>query len=382
MKTSHPNNGRDALEHMTKSQLRQQLAEALETLKKEEARLAVYQEQIKETQTEVVDLKELTERSKSAEKELEKAQARVEEMAAAATKLRQEINESKRVNETLRKDNEGLQDQLRAAHDKVSQQAEITKREQREAERQRLQLEDKIRELEGRIQELQKTTITLKEKLAMSVPSPEVPSEGVMAPTASFRIDLYPQEGNYQGKIEHLLSREKKAFKGLEQNEIMQFISSHLPRLEKEMVRAEATAPLIPEAPAVPEAKKRGDLRVLLSELNATRPGAEAPGNFVICKGEPFEVGIKVDFSDISLTDLPLNYQLTMYAKHLESKTREIIGETTKTITAAGVFHIRIQAKALPAGLYRLETSLTSKLKEGKLVPYTSFVQGGLVQVY
>jgi hypothetical protein len=49
--------------------------------------------------------------------------------------------------------------------------------------------------------------------------------------TSTFRLEFYPRQGNYVGKIEHTLSQDKKVLKGLDQRAITDFITTHLPRV-------------------------------------------------------------------------------------------------------------------------------------------------------
>lgn len=190
---------------------------------------------------------------KETEAELEQARAALEEMTDLSTELQKEVDE-------LKKENDRLANRLRSAEENASKQAEAAKREVREAERQRTQFERQI-------QQLQATVAALEQKLDSIEHREELPAEDVSAPKSSFRIDLYPREGHHHGRIEHTLTKDKRAFSGVDQVAITEFIASHLPKLGE--VTEEPRPKAVPSAPGTPTAEEtlaRPEIEVATAE--------------------------------------------------------------------------------------------------------------------
>ena len=194
--------------------------------------------------------------------------------------------------------------------------------------------------------------------------SAETLAEEISASKATFRLDLYPRQGHYQGRIEHLLTQDKKPFSGLDQEAIMDFISSHLPHIEEF------------EPPVVPPPTEQAELSQTSIRLTLTVP------NQVVPHDQSFQIQLTLDLTTVAPRDLPLGYQVAIYAKCLEGGTRQILDQFEDTITSAKVVALDMNVKVPQPGTYRLEVVLTTRLPEGTPAPYTAFVEDGFLQIY
>ncbi len=344
----------------TKSQLRQELAETQKALRNQETQSIECQEELLHTSNELRALER-------------KLQEKVSLAEAQSEKLR-EIQEK---NAELRK-------RLQATEEKAPIQLNEAKRKLQASEQERAQLEEKIRGLE-------KTMDSLKEAVVASEEREEALSHKVRTPKASFRIDLYPYQGHYQGRIVNLLSTEdRKLFADLDQEAIIKFISSRLPEMEEGVEKTEpapvqkippATKVAEPPPKEVPEAKGTSGHVPRLEELKIIPVGAASPSN-VLPHGQPFEVCINLNFEECLLpAEAPVEQTVKIYAKTMGGGPRQIVGEKRGLLTPPEESSVKMSAKALPAGTYRLEASLIFRGPTGVPVPSGSFLRGSLFHV-
>lgn len=255
-----------------------------------------------------------------------------------------------------RKTKAQLQEELDKTREERDEARELCKEQERE-----------LTEYQQRQQKAETTIESLQEKLAkyetekaqteetqedISEEPEDVTLEDISASKATFRIDLYPRQGHYQGKIEHLLTKQKRAFSGLDQDVIMDFISSHLPQVDKQSPSSEA-----------------------MTRLDVNIPTKIVPHD------QPFQILLTLDLSNIAESDMPLGYEASVYAKPLIG-ARQIIGKVHNIITAPEVVSLDMTARIPQAGTYCIEAVLTSSVSEGIPAPYTDFVENGLLQVY
>lgn len=248
-----------------------------------------------------------------------------------------------------------------------------------EYQKERQQVEAEIERLKEKLQEYESEKVRL-DQSEENIPeqSEEAVSEDIAAPKATFRIDLYPRQGHYQGRIEHLLTKQKKPFTNLDQDIIMDFISSHLPQAEAVHVEEPEPAVVQP-AEQAPSAEEHVEEPEPLSEAMAGL-AINVPGK-IVPHDQPFQVQLTLDLTNVAEHDIPLGYKASIYVKPLIG-ARQIVGEFDDTITSAEVVSIDTKARISQVGTYRLEAALTSSLAEGKPAPYTAFVENGLLQVY
>jgi hypothetical protein len=128
----------------------------------------------------------------------------------------------------------------REAEEAMSRLAHALEREKLETERQRRYYESRLQELEQR--------------LAQAAAAEETDPQNIASPKATFRIDLYAHHGEFQGKIEHLLTHDKRAFTGIDHAAISEFIAAHLPRVDSKAEELQKLAALLEQEEKMPEA--------------------------------------------------------------------------------------------------------------------------------
>lgn len=370
----HHNHGHDAYEQLTKTELRKQLTETLAALKTKEAELADSNTLIGELQAGIREHEQMAGKAKHIEDDLAQARSSLEELSMEKQCLQEEKESLRHENQALREEKDKLKERLHLSEENAARQAEAVKREQRETERQRLHFEAKTREMEIKIQEWQKKTAILKEKLIVSQ-RPDDSRPG--ASLSSFRLDLDLQEEVYKGIIAHLSSGDKTIFTIPEGGELTRFITAH--RAGGETIRAKAEPRSIQPSEVSAEQKAFPALGEI-SELIGLQPSTAQPANFISCHEGSFQVQAKLDLSKVAPATLPLAYKVCVYARPLGHAKRELVGESRYTISAPGVVPLKICARALPAGTYRLQAGLACQPKEGDFTPEV-YAEGGLVQI-
>ncbi len=119
-----------------------------------------------------------------------------------------------------------------------------------------------------------------------------------------------------------------------------------------------------------------------LSELKI-RPAETGHVPSFVRQGQPFDIRLILDLSKSAIPDNVLvRYTATAYAKRLDNGgSRQVIGDAGDTITAVNNFVVSVAGEGLPAGLYRLETTVTlAVLPNGPEL--TTLVEGSLLHVY
>ena len=229
-----------------------------------------------------------------------------------------------------------------------------------------------------KIIELENINTRLEKKIADLQHIEETVPEDFSVGRAAFRIELYPRQGHYGGKIEHLLTKDKKGLNGLDSDSIMAFISKHLPRKEEELIE---TPPATLPAEKVDKSEAIDHTDTLqIRELNIIPTGAwRATG--VVPTDSPFHVQLTLDPSNVITEQAgALNYQVSIYAKRLEGGLRQIIGETKGEIKTGNPIKTKVAAAALPAGTYRFEAIGKFNQKE-RPTPVDVFGESSLISI-
>ncbi len=206
-------------------------------------------------------------------------------------------------------------------------------------------LEDENRELKNNQKKLEK----------------ELYPDDILGPSSSFKINIYPRQGHLQGKIEHPLTRDKKAFSGMDDQTILQFISNHLPQSEVEVKTS--TMPQLVDFKTVPV------------ETNIK--------SRIIKQGRPFQIKMKLDLSAIKIkTKGAILCTIDIYAKLLSDGDKMKIASVQKDISTIKILDLAITVDALSEGAYKLETFITSTtLPQKKPAPITGFYDNGMLYV-
>ena len=204
------------------SRMQNELSEAQHLLIDKQNELTLLQEQIGHLQEEIAATSDLKDSVKSVEKQLEKElknqkvaldkkdkriteqQKKIDAQEKRNREHQKEISKLKNVQSTLTGDNKSLSKKLKAVEKEL-----VTSHE-------------KLASIEQEKHELIEAAKHVEKDEKDTLP----------AAKSTFRIDVYPGQGHYQGRIEHLLSGDKKAFTEKEMGTLVEFINSHRPYLE------------------------------------------------------------------------------------------------------------------------------------------------------
>jgi len=371
-------------------------AQLLQELRKVEKELAATRLELEDREGKLDSLNEDIER-------------KMAELAEAKTSLEEKTQESRRLQETLAEQ----QAQLDAHDDEEEHQREMEglreKLAQAESAREQAKLE--LRESERQTQKQKKDIDQLEKQLRkLEAKSTPADSASIPASASTFRIDMYLREGQLSGRIVHSLSRENKAFSGVDASTIQHFISTHLPQVDSdtsvpapELEIASAAAPipavvaedggerLAPRQPSFdpmggdwhPLEEKSAAQSERISRLSVFKESPHQPTT-LLHASDSFNLLMAFDFSDAPLPEaLPLNYNVSVYAKRIGSRNeRPRVGQFQDRVpeTRATVASV-LSAQPLPKGDYRLEAVVTVQQLDGTPVPYAATVEGGLIQV-
>ena len=334
-----------------KQELQQELTETQEIIKEQKTKLEACEKELQHAKGQLSSLEKLSSELDLAEKQLERLK-KVEEK------------------------NDELKRRLQKVEQEASEKLEKFKKEQKTYAQERDGLLDKI-------QQLEETNDSLKNQLPTGQQQEEAISKSIPTSKASFRIDIYPYQGHYQGKIEHLLSKAKKPFKGLDENAIKDFISQHLPTPDENHKEAKTEG-------AFRIALGKSDIAATtakipnLSGLKIIRTDDELPCN-TLYHGQSFEVQACVDLADFNFDSKgPVKHQITVYANSLEGKPRYTLAEAKGIINSFDEATIKMMGKAPPEGTYRLDAfvALSSSKGPSQQKPIRSFYTGELFHVY
>ena len=278
------------------------------------------------------------------------------------TKLRREVETLSRTNRTLLEEMEALKDELRTTSEKEGEEhgkLEETKKEHDELKLKRNELEQTVQQLENELAALQS--------------APDAPSDELGSAKASFRIDLYSREGNgyYIGKIEYLLTKQKKNFAGVDKEAIADFVTAHLPRIEK-------------PSKSTPSTKLSGPMSTTAHpmKLDVMPAEGETPTQNIV-HGKPFRVRFALDARALDLEqDAALPYTAQLQAKRLGGSSRLQLGEYTGILALRKTFEVQVAAGAIPPGGYRLLANVTLSSRKGEALPVRLVEESRFINVY
>ncbi len=87
-----------------------------------------------------------------------------------------------------------------------------------------------------------------------------------------------------------------------------------------------------------------------------TIPAHAAQPSWMLSAGQPFGVRLTLDLTEVKSPEgAPLNYTAEVYAKSLEGRGRQPVGESQGSLTPAGEIVLNVQGSPLPRGLYSLQ---------------------------
>lgn len=268
-----------------------------------------------------------------------------EELARAqaeARRLAMELEAENQARQNERKEKDALKKKLQEAEQEMDKHLKALEREKRENERQRLHYDGRIKELEQRA----------------AASSPQLTNgEDFSANKATFRIDLYPHQGQFQGKIEHMLTHDKRAFSGVDHAAISAFIVSHLPALEtktEELQKLLALQGHEERAPQ-PQTGSHDATATLAAHLLAMEIvlSGTSTRTTLVRDDQPFDVELKLEFME---QQNPRHCDVALFAKRIEGGPRQNLGTTAQAIADASTsLPLHVTGLRLPRGTYRLE---------------------------
>jgi hypothetical protein len=137
--------------------------------------------------------------------------------------------------------------------------------------------------------------------------------------------------------------------------------------------------------PAPPVAATTRLVRVLsVPELQTMPADVDVPRK-IVRYGQPFNVRLTLDLTDVAAPSDELLFTAVIYAKSLSDHSHQIAGEARGTVTAADRVIIDVEGTTLRRGIYRLEGSVTLALPamEPSWHPdIRAHVEGSLLYVY
>jgi predicted nucleic acid-binding Zn-ribbon protein len=307
--------------------------------------VAARPQELQPTQTEMTAMEEIVVKLNSSEAGIKQAVANLQDMAEPLKQLQMENEALKRFDQKIQEEKETLRKRIEAAEERISRQAEATEKKQREVERQQYDLENRIRELEKRIP-------ALEEKMAGSMGQPQ-------------RI------------IEHQVTEDKKSVE-VSPLAMNKSIPPSLPetRESAEKFKSNFVPPSsLPPAPVSPAGMPK------LRKLELVTVGTN--GHRGARRDQPFGIRLILDLAELKLpTTGQLGYKAIISAKSLNGGPPAIVAEARNKIAPAKIVALDAIAKALSAGMYRLQAAMTLEPTDGKSAPSAVSLDGGIIHVY
>lgn len=300
-----------------------------------------------------------------------------------------------KINQQCEAEKKKLHEDLETAEQMLVKQCEDHEKELKETRQKQAELEEKIEVLKKQLN---------------AKGAQEIISSDISAPKSTFRVDLYPQEGKIQGRIEHLLSKEKKIFSGLDSTAILDFLNSHRPYI-KEPLKTQPAKPVAADtASAFTPAKSVGavptpasaavekvpapvtaavdtvsapatevipELETLnLTSVDVFLPDGSKPTG-AIQHDQPFEVRIAFAIPDqVKTTRTQIHYTASIFAKSLLGGSHKLVGEISDILEVTEALTVNILPNTLASGVYKLETAmsfhLTGKEKQPRFISHES----------
>ena len=314
----------------TKAQLIEELERIRSVLSEKEETIEELRELLESTRAELEAARRQTGQLDDLSTKLEESEAFAEEMTTHAQKLEEELAQWKE----------------RAAADPAR--------------------DESVGPLQRRILELEEIERTLRSRL-------EEPPEAIEASKATFKIEIYPRNGGYHGRIQHLLSKDQKTFKGLDKETIYEFLHSHRPQSESE-VKSDRTGES-DEAMVI-----RDVLQIRSLELHAPRashPGMLLPSNV------PFRGVLSFDTPGTApdAKHRALEYDIQVLARRIGAHDKHLVAERHTTTTWGDLTSEHFDELVLKTGTYRFETIVRYRAGGGEATPMIAFHESDPIRV-
>ena len=331
-----------------------------------------------ELQQELTSAREVIANQKTRVEKYEKALSRLK----SQTEMLDQLKKSLAKLDGIEDDAKTLRKLLADYGNKLSDQIQQLERERKAADTRQITILQHINKISEKLEKLE-TRMELVERHKIDLP------DAISASKASFRIDIYPHQGHYRGKIEHLLSKTKKAFQGLDSKTITGFISQVLDKLETgdnpTTIKVD-TDPKIKVADEVEMAEATEDDRQMpsLIKFKVYEPGSSI-STMLIFKDKIFKLRamLRCDHMNISSED-PLAYKIIICAHSLEDRTEHLLGEVNGHMSSASSSKLKISCRVPYTGTYRLKAYASffrPKISTAK-PQFQNIYRGNLLNVY
>jgi hypothetical protein len=231
-------------------------------------------------------------------------------------------------------------------------------------------------------QENGKAVAGLKKAIGAAEPSNSSMPGGISTAKATFRIDLYPRQGHFQGKIVHPLTKDDRVLKGLDVDAIMEFISEHLPHQEEEATEPQKTPTKTKESPPVAEMEPEYSSTLKLRDLKIIPAGASSPSN-VLRSGQTFQVSLTLDPTEaVSEYGVSMAYKINIYTKRLGGGSRQMAGAVSGNIKSTDLFTAIVASAPLSSGAYKIEADASFNPSIGETEMTAVLQESNLIHVY
>jgi len=325
--------------------LQQKTNEAHDHLKKQAPALAARPNELQPAATEMTAMEEIVVKLNSSETGIKPAVANLQDLTGPLNQLQMENEALKRFDQKIQEEKETLKKRIEAAEERISRQTEATEKKQREVERQQLELENRIRELEKRMP-------ALEEKVAGSMGQPQ-------------RI------------IEHNVAEDKKSVE-VPPVAMNKSSSLSLPEAKEPAEKLQSNFSRVAPPPTAPIGLVG---MPKLHKLELITAGTNGPRS--VRHSQPFGIRLILDLAEMKLTNTAqLGCKAIISAKSLNGGPRGIVAEAHSNIAPAKMVALDAMAKALPAGMYRLQAAMTLEPTDGKSAPSAASLDGGIIHVY
>lgn len=250
-----------------------------------------------------------------------------------------------------------------------------------------LQLEDKNKSIaehqkqaklqERNIKRLEKEIRKARDFTPKIVDEPESPKDQVLqeeitTSKASFLIDFYDEgEAGIRGKIEHLLTKKKKAFKGLDAESIISFLQERVSNGTPTKQDVEAIAePLAEDIPLESEVLQ-------LKEFSVLAAGQRTPTQ-ILKHDIPYKVQLEwADTLELSSSNF------TIYAKPLGGGNQQAVGyKDVNSEQKTDTLSVDIFPSSLLPGTYRLIVNMNYNKPGRDEIQDMILSKSSLIQVY
>ena len=216
----------------------------------------------------------------------------------------------------------------------------------------------------------------------------------VLASKALLRIDLYPHQSQYRGKIEHILSGDKLVFTPEDKKAVFDFFDKHQPLINEDQ---EGPAPSVS-----PNKTKKKEGEGLLTQELALLTATPSEGSSTQAKkfgvfytamkpltnrlmhGELFNAHLTLDLATLPADfGEKINYRVEIYAKRIGDHKNYLLTQANGSTMRSEALNIETPAMKLPTGRYRLETMVILTAVHGtQLNRMHEFSENNLIYIH